>query len=208
MYRMGMLKIDHLVFATESLTEGLYFFEERLQVSFDEGGAHDQFGTHNKLLSLGDCYFELIAIDPQAPSPERAIWYDLKTFSGSPRIITWVCETDRMSHHLTQAPYYAGEILPLSRGALKWDLTVPDDGSLPMNGCAPSLINWKGAASPAKRLPDRGCRLSSLTVYHPDPEKLGHFIYSKLKDPRIIFERSQKASLRVVIETPKGLIEF
>ena len=203
-----MLKIDHIVFAAESLAEGISFFEERLKVSFDEGGSHDQFGTHNKLLNLGDCYFELIAIDAEALIPNRAIWYDLQKFSGLPRIITWVCETDRMSYHLSHAPYHAGEILPLSRGSLKWNITVPNDGSLPMNGCAPSLIHWISSNSPVKILPDRGYRLSSLTLCHPNPGQLNQFINLNLQDSRIIFEKSKSASLRVIIETPDGLVEF
>ncbi len=203
-----MLKIDHLVFAAESLQEGISFFEDRLKVCFDEGGSHNQFGTHNKLLNLGDCYFELIAINPQLPVPNRAIWYDLHKFSGLPRIVTWVCKTDRMSYHLHHAPYHVGDILHLSRGALNWDITVADDGSLPMNGCAPSFINWVDTVSPAKSLPDRGCRLSSLKLCHPNPEKLIHFLNSNIKDPRIIFEKSKSASLRVIIKTPAGFIEL
>ena len=203
-----MFKIYHIVLAAESLNEGLSFIEERLGVAFDPGGSHDQFGTHNKLLNLGDCYFEVIAIDHQVARPDRAVWYDLGTFSGVPRIITWVCETDQTADHLKQAPYDAGEVLPVSRGALEWNLTVPKDGSLPMEGCAPSLIDWKGAISPATRLPDRGYRLSSLTLSHPEPTKLNYFINSILKDPRIIFKKSQKVSLRALIETPNGFIEI
>jgi hypothetical protein len=203
-----MFKIDHIVLAAESLPEGLFFIEDRLGISFEPGGSHDQFGTHNKLLNLGDCYFEVIAIDPQAPKPGRAVWYDLEVFSGAPRIITWVCETDRMPDHLKKVPYDVGEILPVSRGALEWNITVPKDGSLPMNGCAPSLIDWKGAASPTVKLPDRGYRLLSLTLSHPEPTKLDHFINSTLNDPRIIFKKSQHISLGAMIETPTGIIEL
>jgi hypothetical protein len=203
-----MFKIDHIVLAAESLPEGISFGEEKLGVSFNPGGSHDQFGTHNRLLNLDDCYLEVIAIDPQAPQPDRAVWYDLEKFSGASRIITWVCETDRMPDHLKQAPYEAGEVLPVSRGSLQWDLTVPRDGSLPMAGCAPSLIDWKGAASPAARLPDRGYRLSSLILAHPEFTELDHFINSTLNDPRIIFQKAKLASLRAIIETPTGLIEL
>ena len=203
-----MFKIDHIVLAATSLPDGLFFSEDRLGVSLDLGGSHDRFGTHNRLLNLGDCYFEVIAIDPQARKPDHPVWYDLEAFSGAPQLITWVCETDRMLDHLKQMPYHAGEILSVSRGDLEWNLTVPKNGALPMNGCAPSVIDWKGAASPAARLPDRGCRLSSLTISHPEPNKLEHFINSTLDDPRVIFKKSQYASLQAKIETPNGLIEL
>ena len=112
-----MLKIDHIFFAAEGIAEGISFFAERLKVSFDEGRFHDQFGTHNKLLNLGDCYFELIAINAEVLSPNRAFWYDPQKFLGLPRIIILVCETFRMSCYLIHAPYHAAEILPLSRGS-------------------------------------------------------------------------------------------
>ena len=72
-----MSRNDHIFFAAEGLAEGISFFEEKLKVSFDEGGFHDQFGTHNKLLNLGACYFELIAINDEGLSPNRAFWCDL-----------------------------------------------------------------------------------------------------------------------------------
>ena len=106
-----MLKIDHIFFAAEGIAEGISFFAERLKVSFDEGRFHDQFGTHNKLLNLGDCYFELIKINAEALGPNRAFWYDLQKFSGLPRLITLDCETCRMSYNLSHAPQ------PLSRGS-------------------------------------------------------------------------------------------
>ena len=203
-----MLKIDHIVLAAENLSTGLSFSEKSLGVSLDHGGSHDQFGTHNRLLNLGDCYFEVIAIDPQAPKPDRPLWYNLDTFSGSPRIITWVCETKRMSEHIKQTPYDPGEICSVSRGTLEWNLTIPKDGSLPMDGCAPSLIDWKGAASPTNRLPDLGYRLSSLILSHPDPSKLTFFINSMFNDSRIICRKSQYSSVEAIIQTPTGLIEL
>tara|TARA_B100001093_G_scaffold323790_1_gene308960 strand:+ start:272 stop:883 length:612 start_codon:yes stop_codon:yes gene_type:complete len=203
-----MLKIDHIVLAAANLSEGLSFSEERLGVSLDPGGSHDQFGTHNKLLNLGDCYLEVIAIDLKARKPDRKVWYDLEVFSGAPHIVTWVCETDRMQDHLKQLPYHVGKVLSVSRGTLEWNLTVPKNGSLPMSGCAPSLIDWKGAASPATKLPDRGYRLSSLTLSHPKPTKLANFIKFALNDPRIIFKKSKHVSLRAKIKTPAGLIEL
>ena len=114
-----MLKIDHIVLAAENLSTGLSFSEKSLGVSLDHGGSHDQFGTHNRLLNLGDCYFEVIAIDSQAPKPNRPLWYNLYAFSGSPRVTKWVCETKRMSEHFKQTPYDPGEICSVSRGTLE-----------------------------------------------------------------------------------------
>ena len=85
-----MLTIDHIVLSSTDLARDAAALEERLGVPLSEGGKHALFGTHNKLLRLGDLYLELIAIDPDAPKPERARWFALDDFSGNP----WVVKRD------------------------------------------------------------------------------------------------------------------
>ncbi|MFZ8971709.1 MAG: VOC family protein, partial [Paracoccaceae bacterium] len=72
-----MLKLDHVVLAAETLEEGVDYVQDRLGVSLDAGGQHDLFGTHNRLLGLGDCYFEVIARNPLAKPAQRPLWFDL-----------------------------------------------------------------------------------------------------------------------------------
>ena len=57
-----MLTIDHIVLSSTDLARDAAALEERLGVPLSEGGKHALFGTHNKLLRLGDLYMELIAI--------------------------------------------------------------------------------------------------------------------------------------------------
>ena len=59
----GMYVFDHLVIAAESLEAGVAWAEERLGVSFEVGGQHLRYGTHNALLGLVDgLYLEVIAV--------------------------------------------------------------------------------------------------------------------------------------------------
>ena len=58
-----MLTIDHIVLSSTNLARDAAALEERLGVPLSEGGKHALFGTHNKLLRLGDLYLELIATD-------------------------------------------------------------------------------------------------------------------------------------------------
>ncbi len=61
------LKLDHLAVACANLDEGVDWVEEQLGVPLQPGGQHARYGTHNKLLGLGDgLYFEVIAIDPRS----------------------------------------------------------------------------------------------------------------------------------------------
>lgn len=160
--------LDHLVIAARTLAEGQAWLEGRLGVPLQPGGEHAAFGTHNRLLSLGaSAYLEVIAINPAAPPPSRPRWFALDTpelharLSHGPQLIHWVAQ-------VAQVPQGA---LELSRGDNRWALTVPDDGSLPLGGVAPSLIHWH-TPPPPMRLPDMGVRLERLSLGTPEPDRL------------------------------------
>lgn len=166
------LEFDHIVIAAETLAEGVAFVESRLGVSMDPGGAHAVMGTHNRLLSLGDGYLEVIAVDPDAPRPPHARWYGLDTFRGPPRVTNWVARTDDLPAVLELAPKGAGQPMDVTRGSLSWSMAVPRDGQLPFGNAFPALIQWHGDSHPAQMLPDRHCRLAALRVSAADPDAL------------------------------------
>jgi len=47
----------------------------------------------------------------------------------------------------------------MSRGELNWLITIPDNGTLPLGGIAPMLIEWQTRVHPASRLRESGCTL-------------------------------------------------
>jgi hypothetical protein len=53
------------------------------------------------------------------------------------------------------------------RGAL-----IPADGSLPLQGIAPTLIPWTGGVHPTATLPESGCALVRLEGLHPEAKKV------------------------------------
>lgn len=161
------VEIDHLALACASLDDGIAHVEAALGVPLQRGGQHPAFGTHNALLSLGpDEYFEVIAIDPDAPPPGRARWFDLDRFTGPPRLSNWIVRVPDLA--TAAAP---GRILDLERGAYRWQMAVPDDGILPNDNLHPAMMSWKGP-HPAPALPDRGVRLAELVLTTPDPDAL------------------------------------
>ena len=75
-------RIDHLVVAAATLEQGADWCEKTLGVTPAPGGKHAGVGTHNRLLSIaGDgfaqAYLEIIALDPDAPPPQRPTWFGL-----------------------------------------------------------------------------------------------------------------------------------
>lgn len=159
-----MTGFDHLAIAARSLEEGADWLEARLGVALEPGGKHPSMGTHNRLLSLGPReYLELIAIDPEARTPNHARWFGLDHFDGTPRVVGWV-----IRQHPLQAPE-GTRIAEASRDSLRWRITIPDAGQMPVAGAMPMRIDWGGGAHPADSLPDRGLRLTSLTLSAPGP---------------------------------------
>ena len=72
------LSIDHLVIAAADLASGTQYVADLLGIAPQGGGAHPRMGTHNRVLGMADgIYLEVIAIDPDAPPPERARWFGL-----------------------------------------------------------------------------------------------------------------------------------
>lgn len=196
-----MLRLDHLAISALRLNDGVAEVERLLGVPMAGGGQHAAMGTHNRLISLGDLYLEVIAIDPAAPAPGRPRWFDLDRFAGPPRLTNWVVACDDIDAALAQGPEGWGLPLNLSRGDYRWQMAVPDDGRLPFDGAAPALIRWQGDKHPAPVLPDHGLRLARLTVSHPQAEALCRTL--TLDDPRLACITGP-ARLAAVIDTPKG----
>ena len=196
-----MLRLDHLAISAERLEDGVAAIEALLGVPMAGGGQHAAMGTHNRLLSLGDLYLEVIAVDPAAPPPGRPRWFDLDRFAGSPRLTNWIVATDDMGAALASGPTGWGRPMQLARGDYRWQMAVPDDGRLPHDNCAPALIQWHGALHPANALPDHGLRLRQLTVRHPKAPALQAAL--GLADPRVAFATGP-AGLTAEIDTPRG----
>jgi hypothetical protein len=168
-------RIDHITVVAPSLEIGGDWVHERLGVTPQKGGKHPRMGTHNLLLRLGDSLFlEVIAVNPDAAAPTRPRWFALDTLHSDspPRLSNWVARTDDIERSTAAASEALGLIETITRGALQWLITIPADGSLPMDGIAPALIEWQTPPHPASRLQDRGCTLRGFEAFHPEPDRV------------------------------------
>lgn len=198
-----MLSLDHIAIVARTLEDGTAWAEERLGVSLLPGGTHAHFGTHNRLLGLGDIYLEVIAKDPAAAATSRPTWFGLDDVDGPPRLGNWICASDDLDRDLKQAPDAVGPAVSLRRDALHWRITVPEDGSLPLCGAYPSLLQWgPGVTPPAQALPDSGCRLLDWQVRTPTPDALAGYPWPD--DPRIRVVAAERPGFAARIATPAG----
>ena len=201
-----MIEFDHIAISGETLVEATEHVEAALGVSLQPGGEHAVFHTHNTLLGLEDgLYLEAIAINPNAPTPDRPRWFALDQFSGPARLTNWICRTQDLATTLDNIPHDLGAPVALQRGDLRWDMAVPASGHLPFDNCAPALIQWRTDLHPATRLTPSRVRLKRLTVRHPNAEDLRASL--PLDDDRITFETGP-AGLHAAFDTPHGAREI
>ena len=208
--------VDHLVVAAASLEQGVAWCEATLGVTPGAGGQHPLMGTHNRLLKIAsadypDAYLEIIAIDPRAPPPGRARWFELDDAAlqarlrESPRLIHFVARSGMLDMHrwgLITVGRRPGNPVSAARdtphGRLQWQILVNDDGALDCAGALPTLIQWVGQ-HPATNMPDSGVTLMGLTL-HGVPERARDVL--RLRGVSVLPAAGPALQARLV--TPKG----
>lgn len=220
---MQRSELDHLVVACAQLDDGVAWVESRLGVRPQPGGRHEAMGTHNALLRLGaGCYLEVIAVDPDGTPPARPRWFGLdepatrEKLEQSPALITWVVRCESLAAACARVPDL-GDIIAMSRGDLRWQIAVPEDGTLPWSGVLPAAIQWNegddgadGAPPhPAARLPDSGCELLTLDLMHPAAVLGSGGLLGLFRELRVVGPvnlRPGPVSLAATIRTPAGVV--
>lgn len=167
-------------------------------------------GTHNRLLRLSDStYLEVIAPDPAAASHlPRPRWFNLDRVAAddAPLLAGWVARCDDIHAARTYCADEVGAVQAMTRGELVWQMAVRSDGAFPLDGAAPALIEWATPTHPAATLPDAGCSLLELRLYHPDPE----LVYGILTNmgmqarPTVHWSGDEPPHLVAIINTPTG----
>lgn len=208
---MSSVAFDHLVVAVRTLDEGERWCETTLGITPGPGGRHPLMSTHNRLFSIAcdafpTSFFEIIAIDPDAPPPGRARWFGLDELdlSSGPRLVTFVARTAALQATLTalrERGIDNGRALAVSRdtpeGPLHWQIAVRDDGAVLCGGALPTLIEW-GERHPAASMPASGVTLSALVLRGLPP--------AALDLPQATVADSPGPAVEAKLQTPRGLV--
>ncbi|QMU57058.1 MAG: VOC family protein [Boseongicola sp.] len=199
------LALDHIVVVARTLEEGVTYVEAVLGAELSSGGYHPKMGTHNRLLSLGPgVYLEVIAVDPDVPRPAHRRWFNLDQYSGPPRIMNWVCNTDDLDLALDEAPPGSGTPMLLNRADMEWHMAVTEFGRLPFEDASPALMSWGDSPRPSDRLLDHGFRLTRLDVFHPAADDLLEAFPSLYGLDRVDVREGPEKRLIATISTPLG----
>lgn len=205
-------KIDHFAIGADTLEQGVAAMRDALGVEVPRGGKHDAMSTHNCVMQSGnENFFELIAIDPDAPDPGRTRWFTLddpKTQARlleRPRALCWVVRTDDLDAIIEASPVDLGEVVLFTRGDRSWRLTVPQDGHLPMGGLLPAFIEWSPGPHPSTGQQELGVTLEHVHLSHPDAGGLCD-ILKALGVDHLAHVSEGPDALSFELKTPKGTV--
>lgn len=145
---MLKFKIDHFVIGCKKLEDGSHFLESLLRENLSEINKHTSMGTHNKVISLGGNYLEVISNDPSSGLKNKNSWFELdnKLYTRNhlkyPKLISFVISGKKK---LTKN-FYEKKFL-VSRNNFKWFFQKPNKQLLIKNefkniNSFPSIIDW------------------------------------------------------------------
>ncbi len=211
---MTCYHIDHLLFGTPDLDQGIETIQARLGVQPAYGGQHPGIGTHNALVALGTgTYLEIIAPDPKQNVPASRIPYGLAQLEV-PRLITWAVRPHNWDTYQAQLA-----TLGLTAAVRDRDRTRPDGERLAwrsvqlpspaivqgvdVTGLIPFALVWQTAAHPSATAPGE-LDLQSLTLQHPDLAVLQHV--ATAMDLPVRTEQTAQPGLVAMIRTPAGIV--
>ena len=212
------LALDHLVLAARTLSEGVDWCETTLGLRPEAGGQHLFMGTHNRVFGVASetfprAYFEIIAIDPSLPAPDRARWFGLddlalqRALANGPRLVTWVARCGDIAS--ARATMLAGGVdcgaveraeRATPHGPLRWQISMRADGRRLLGGAAPALIEW-GDVHPTDAMTGNGIALESMCL-GGWPDALASMLPSVIER-----DRSRNApSMSVMLSSPRGRV--
>ena len=149
---MTNFKIDHFVFGANTLSEGSNTIKKILDEDLGKINTHESMGTHNRVISLGSNYLEIIALDPKNQNANNNTWFNLsdkiyrEKFLKIPKLISFVISSEKFNSSI----FFEKEFL-VSRNKYKWFFKKPDFQYLKKNNFTntnlfPSLINWQSVS--------------------------------------------------------------
>jgi glyoxalase-like protein len=202
-----MTTIDHIIWATPDLDEGIATFRDMAGLEPAKGGSHPGLGTRNALLSLGEkIYLEILAPDPAQ---------DLTGTYGAalaklavPGVFTFSVRTDdiRQTHaKLVELGVSTTGPIGMSRsrpdgGKLSWHIMMLNPGRFGWE--FPFFIDWGNVpVHPANDAP-QGCRLRHLTVLSPNAAELEGAFRGVGLDTSV--NRAPQPGFVAALDTPRG----
>ena len=203
--------IDHLVFATNDLQQGVDKIEALLGLSTVPGGSHPGMGTRNALLALGPkCYLEIIGPDPDQSEFQGTRIFGIDTIEQG-KLVHWCVRRDGLTDFAQQVKSLGMELsdaIPMSRvttqgSRLSWELAFPT--SFGGESALPFFIDWSSSTNPASECPE-GAELKRFEIRHPDPETINDTL--KVLSIEACAVEDPQFRLYALLKCPRGEVEL
>ena len=190
---MTNFKIDHFVFGANTLSEGSNTIKKILDEDLSEINVHETMGTHNRVISFGSCYLEVISLDPKNQKANSNTWFNLsdefyrEKFLKIPKLISFVISSEEFNSSI----FFEKKFL-VSRNKYKWLFKKPNFEYLNKNNFTntnlfPSLINWQ-SVSPLYDMKKSSYIFESLEIIlNKNHKLLQDFLLSLNLKEKIIF---------------------
>lgn len=203
-------KLDHIVISAESRQAGADHVKAATGAEMAVGGEHKGVGTHNMLCQMGEGSFvEAISRNPEAPPPDRPLWFGLHALQPTPWLSAFVLNTDDIDGAIAAGAKLGidfGSPMPAQRGDLSWTFVFPKEGTSALDGAVPYIMKWdQPDQHPSGGMKDVGLTLKSLTVETPDADKLTALLQAiDFNDPRISVVAGDAVKRSAVLTTDDG----
>jgi len=203
--------IDHLVFATHDLAEGIELAEDMLSLRAVHGGSHQGLGTSNAHISLGNrCYLEIIGPDPDQPDFDGVRPFGIDELEH-PKLMSWAARRSELSGFVKMANAKGVElsdVISMTRitpegNTLEWELSFPLETSSNQVMVVPFFIDWGTSPHPTSHRM-KSAQLLALELIHPDPDNLAKTAQVLELDVNVSIGAEPKLNARILC--PSGEI--
>lgn len=215
------MKLDHIAVVAQSLDQAQDYALRLFGVKLPAGGRHPLMGTHNLVTRIAPGVFlEFIAIDPEAPPPNRTRWFALDRLTqegklkDAPWLFGWLASLPGLARKAMEIGSPQHELLEVSRGDLRWHFFHRKDGEAEAGGCLPAMIDWASGASPVHKMQDVGIHLNQFQLAHPEMAAIRERLYrqdwdASCQENRYVeFTDAAKPALTLVLDTPNGQVQI
>lgn len=210
---LHMQVLDHITLIAPTLGDGVMHVRDCLNLDIPFGTRHTYMGTHNHRLQLGNrVYLEIVALDPDSTKPGRARWFGLddqrkvrSDWNKGRRLRGWVASTTDIGAVLSTRMEIFGEEVSLPMDTPEFGFSIPKNGTLPMDGAAPSWIDHRNVPTSMDEIPELGAQLKSFSMAHPDPRAIQDLYCELSIDNAPSITLGPEVRYRAEIETPTGL---
>jgi hypothetical protein len=204
-------RVDHLVYATPDLKQGIERIETLLGVRASPGGQHPGAGTRNALVALGpSAYLEIIGPDPEQSKPSNPRRFGIDDLKA-PRLAAWAAKESDLEGLRARAEKNGLALGAVGSGSRKrpdgvllaWRFTSP--GTVLGDGLVPFFIDWGKTPHPAETAA-LGARLVALKGEHPEAENVRAMLRKLGLEMEVA--PAPAPALVAIVECPKGRVEL